>query len=74
VQPDLSGVATFFFGLFMILIIVGASVLFTYWISKDEWGMGFAVDCTRRVSIRMGTVCCPCKRWQRERRNYRHAR
>jgi hypothetical protein len=36
VQPDLSGVATFFFGLFMILIIVGASVLFTYWISKDE--------------------------------------
>jgi hypothetical protein len=32
-QFELSGVATFFF---MILIIVGGSVLFTYWISKDE--------------------------------------
>jgi hypothetical protein len=30
-----SGVATFF-GFFTILIVVGDSVLFTYWISKDE--------------------------------------
>ena len=35
-QSELSGVATFFFGFFMILIVVGGSVLFTYWISKDE--------------------------------------
>ena len=35
-QSELSGVATFFFGFFTILIIVGGSVLFTYWISKDE--------------------------------------
>ncbi len=35
-QAELPGVATFFFGLFMILVIVGGSVLFTYWISKDE--------------------------------------
>ncbi len=35
-QAELSGVATFFFGFFTILIIVGGSVLFTYWISKDE--------------------------------------
>jgi hypothetical protein len=28
--------ATFFFGFVTILIIVGGSVLFTYWISKDE--------------------------------------
>ena len=35
-QSELSGVAAFFFGFFMILIIVGGSVLFTYWISKDE--------------------------------------
>ncbi len=35
-QPEPSGVATFFFGFFMVLIIVGGSVLFTYWISKDE--------------------------------------
>ncbi len=31
-----SGVATFFFGFFTTLIVVGGSVLFTYWISKDE--------------------------------------
>jgi hypothetical protein len=36
VQAELPGVATFIFGFFMILIIVGGSVLFTYWISKDE--------------------------------------
>ena len=47
-QSELSGLATFFFGFFTILIIVGGSVLFTYWISKDEQGMGFAVDHTRR--------------------------
>jgi hypothetical protein len=35
-QSELSGVATFVFGFFTILIIVGGSVLFTYWISKDE--------------------------------------
>jgi hypothetical protein len=35
-QPELSGVATFFIGFLTILIIVGGSVLFTYWISKDE--------------------------------------
>jgi hypothetical protein len=35
-QPELSGVATFFFGFFMILIVVVGSVLFTYWISKNE--------------------------------------
>ena len=35
-QSELSGLATFLFGFFMILIIVGGSVLFTYWISKDE--------------------------------------
>jgi hypothetical protein len=35
-QSQPSGVTTFFFGFFMILIIVGGSVLFTYWISKDE--------------------------------------
>jgi hypothetical protein len=35
-QAELPGVATFFFGFFMILTIVGGSVLFTYWISKDE--------------------------------------
>jgi hypothetical protein len=35
-QSELSGVTTFFFGFFMILVIVGGSVLFTYWISKDE--------------------------------------
>ena len=35
-QPELSGVAIFFIGFFMILIVVGGSVLFTYWISKDE--------------------------------------
>jgi hypothetical protein len=35
-QPELSGVATFFFGLFMILLVVGGSLLFTYWIGKDD--------------------------------------
>ena len=35
-QTELPGVVTFFFGFFMILVIVGGSVLFTYWISKDE--------------------------------------
>ena len=35
-QPELSGVATFFFAFFVILIVVVGSVLFTYWISKDE--------------------------------------
>ena len=35
-QAELPGVATFFFGFFMILIVVGGSVLFTYWISKNE--------------------------------------
>ena len=35
-QSEISGVAILFFGFFMILIIVGGSVLFTYWISKDE--------------------------------------
>jgi uncharacterized membrane protein YqhA len=35
-QPELSGVATFLFGFFMILIVVGGYALFTYWISKDE--------------------------------------
>ena len=35
-QAELPGVATFFFGFLMILIIVGGSVLFTYWIRKDE--------------------------------------
>jgi hypothetical protein len=35
-QPELSGVATFFFGFFTILIVVGGSVLFTCWISQDE--------------------------------------
>ena len=35
-QSELSGLTTFFFGFFMILVIVGGSVLFTYWISKDE--------------------------------------
>ncbi len=35
-KPELSGVATFFFGFFVILLVVGGSVLFTYWISKDE--------------------------------------
>ena len=35
-QPELSGVATFFFAFFMILIVVGGSALFTYWISRDE--------------------------------------
>ena len=35
-QPELSGVATFFLGFFVILIVVGGSVLFAYWISKDE--------------------------------------
>ena len=35
-QAELPGVATFFFGFFMILTIVGGSELFTYWISKDE--------------------------------------
>ena len=35
-QPKLSGVATFLIGFFMILIVVGGSVLFTYWISRDE--------------------------------------
>jgi hypothetical protein len=34
-QTELPGVATFFFVFFMILGIVGGSVLFTYWISKD---------------------------------------
>ena len=34
-QPELSGVATFF-AFFMILIVVGGSALFTYWISRDE--------------------------------------
>jgi hypothetical protein len=34
--------------------------------------MGFAVDRTRRVAFRVGTVFVPCKRWQRERRHYRH--
>ena len=32
----MSGVATFFFGFVTILIVVGGSVLFTYWICKDE--------------------------------------
>ena len=36
VQSELSGVATFFIGFFMILFVMGGSVLFTYWISKDE--------------------------------------
>ena len=35
-QSELSGLTRFFFGFFMILVIVGGSVLFTYWISKDE--------------------------------------
>ena len=35
-QAELAGVATVLFGFFMILIVVGGSVLFTYWISKDE--------------------------------------
>jgi hypothetical protein len=35
-QPELSGVATFFIGFLMILIVVEGSVLFTYWICKDE--------------------------------------
>jgi hypothetical protein len=35
-QSELSGVATLFFGCFMILIIVGGSMLFTCWTSKDE--------------------------------------
>jgi hypothetical protein len=35
-RSELSGVAAFVFGFFTILIIVGGSVLFTYWISKDE--------------------------------------
>ena len=33
----------------------------------------FAVDCTRKASIRVGTVCDPCKRRRRERRQYRYA-
>ena len=45
---------------------------FTYWIRTDS--DGFAVDCTRKVSIRVGTVCGPCKHWRRERRHYRHVR
>jgi len=32
---ELPGVATFF-AFFMILVVVGGSVLFTYWISKDD--------------------------------------
>jgi hypothetical protein len=35
-QAELPGVATSFFGFLMILIVTGGSVLFTYWISKDE--------------------------------------
>ncbi len=35
-QAELPGAATFLFGFFVILIIVGGCVLFTYWISKDE--------------------------------------
>ena len=35
-RSELSGVATFFIGFLMILIVVGGSVLFTCWISKDE--------------------------------------
>jgi hypothetical protein len=35
-QPGLSRVVTFFIGFFAILIVEGGSVLFTYWISKDE--------------------------------------
>ena len=66
--------ATFFIGFFTILIVEGGFVLFTYWISKDEQKMAFVVACTRKVSIRMGTVCGSCKHWRRERRHYRHAR
>ena len=29
--------------------------------------MEFAVACTRKVSIRVGTVCGSCKHWRRER-------
>ncbi len=35
--------------------------------------MGFAVDRKRKASSRVEPVCSPCKRWQRERRHYRHA-
>ena len=35
-QAELSGVDTFFLGFFMVLTIVGGSVLFAYWITKDE--------------------------------------
>jgi hypothetical protein len=34
-QPELPGVVIFFIGFFMILIVAGGSVLFTYWISKE---------------------------------------
>ena len=73
-QSELSGVATFFFGFFRILIIVGDSVLFTYWISRNErLVMGFAVDCTRKAPNRLGTVYDPCKRRRRRKGHYRHA-
>ena len=41
------------------------------WASR---GYLFAVACTRKVSIRVGTVCGSCKHWRRERRHYRHVR
>jgi Na+-driven multidrug efflux pump len=34
--PTAIGIARFFMGLFLILILYGGAWAFTYWISKDE--------------------------------------
>jgi hypothetical protein len=35
-DPTPIGIARFFIGFFLILLIYGSALLFTYWISKDE--------------------------------------
>jgi hypothetical protein len=35
-DPTAIGVARFFMGFFLILIVYVSALLFTYWISKDE--------------------------------------
>jgi hypothetical protein len=35
-DPTPIGIARFFIGFFLIMLLYGGALLFTYWISKDE--------------------------------------
>ncbi len=35
-EPTAIGIARFFIGFFLILLLYGGALFFTYWISKDE--------------------------------------